>query len=205
MLSGCQNQVFLAEQKLLRTHLWRSGSSLSRGSRISLWRRMGAGSYIPPINIVGLASLSGFAASWHRPAHVPTTEFASSPNPSGHNTMASANLKSCIWKTTRCRVLSLSWTPSTPKGMLRPRPWPCLVCCRGRAPRAAAQPLLVPRLWGCEGTAWAPPVLPWEQQLSGRVPAGGKPATWERQRTEAHCAQHPPPSLKDLPSAWILH
>lgn len=42
---------------LLSLTSWRFGSSPSRGSRISPCQRLGASSYIPPINRVGLASL----------------------------------------------------------------------------------------------------------------------------------------------------
>lgn len=129
----------------------------------------------PSISILGLASLSGFTASWHSPAHFPTTEFASPLKPSGQIAMASANLKSCVWETMCCHVPSLSQTLSTPKGMLSPWPQPCLVCCRGHAPSAVAQPPFMPRLQGCKATAKAPPALSWGQQLCRRVPDAGKP------------------------------
>lgn len=50
----------------------------------------GTGSSIPPIGIVGLASLYVFPANWHSPAHVQITKFTSPPKPSDCIAMASA-------------------------------------------------------------------------------------------------------------------
>lgn len=83
----------------------------------------GTGSYIPPIDIVGLASLCVFLDNWHSPAHVRVTRFTSPPKPSDCTAMpsASVNLSSCFWET----VPNQSWTPSGGRsGFTTPLPNP---------------------------------------------------------------------------------
>lgn len=60
----------------------------------------GTGSYIPPIDVVGLASLFVFLANWHSPAHAQATKFTSRPKPSGCIAMASA------WSLLTCQAAS---------------------------------------------------------------------------------------------------